>query len=900
MLGRRHDHQPHCALRAIPGTTSVKLETRLICRRWFEIAAYALIAVSVVLLARSQLLEFWHQWVRPRRPVEQAAVGFLTFVLLLGLGRGQWAGCLRFRRWHRYPPHLVSVLLGLALLWIAQSFQPGTNSITNAANEPPDNLLRAGVFLFCALASVVWTSASTQSPVPAPRLPPSGTHADRRDPGAVDFQKLVDWVSSDNPLTDIRLDRYGHRHVADRIAQRLIENSSNAIILIGPVGSGKTTIGALTERRLEERRPKNRTIRFVRTSLWPFAFSDSAIEGILGHALECLRAEADTLAISGVPEAYSQAVSSDASGFAGVLKVIHHKNEPGELLDRINDIATTAGIEIVLWIEDLERYGGNQERALARPPSQIHSLLYELSSRSAIRVVVASSTILDNIDPAKIARYIEHVPKIGATANWTTISAFRNGCLSQTPNWIDAADTDARARVATLRAELSELIIGDELYRQNIGARAALAVAASTPRELKLGLRRALEVWQTLRGEVDFDDTLAMSLVAAVSPRTFSFVDEHIDRLRNGPPRSIGQPNKADEKRDAEFLEGLEDALSSVSDLRSRTAVRALIDFVFPTASVGAEASTGRPQGFASGRPRDYWRRFTAQAPVNVGESDQAVLSAVVEWESGSGTRLLAMICDEIQSDATGVFGRLLSEDRVYGCLKSICVQFSTNTDVGVGFISSRLRLIRDMLYGRSRRLSVLANAAAEAIGAQGAGDLRVAFAIVETFAYDRDNWYLDEHDDGYREQIKLAARQSLVESCAAPETEARRLGMFMLDPLELYRLVRATSLHTRGPIRSMPFEDWPVVASALVTASQRDFSACMPYLLGFTTTTRESIALGGSEAWQVVDRFVVETLFDPVLISDLLSKHPETPAWSFDNQKRLSVLRSYFDDRTS
>lgn len=870
-------------------------------RRWGEIVLYALLAASVILLAGPQFLEIAECWVRPQPPAAQVAIGLLAAAVLIGIGHGRWAGSLRVVRWLRYPPHILSVPLGLAFLWIAENCCSGLDGAATASVAPgapdPWRALRAGTLLLGVGFSVAWECAARLRARPTTLLQTTAASPSTATVLDADSQLLIDWIASDDPVTDFRLDGHGHSGVAERIARRLISDPRASVVLVGPVGSGKSTIGEMTRQHLALSQPKNRTIRFKRISLWPFAFADSAIESILEQALECIKNDVDTLAIAGIPEAYTKAVGSQIPGIAGMLDVVRRRGTPGELLDQIDEVVTAAGIEIVLWIEDLERFAVDRHTAVARQIDQIHSLIYELDSRSSIRVVIASATILERIDPAKIARYIEHVPKIEAAANWARISDFRDSCLSSSPSWIDAAPTtEARSGVFALDGRLAELVLSEELGSQDLGTRAAFAVAASTPRTLKLGLRRTLEVWQVLRGEVDFDDVLAVSLVAAASPRMLSFVDEHIDRLRDGPPTSFDRPNEKDAKRDTNFRRNFEGALSSIKDDRSRTATRALIKFVFPGIESAPNENRDRPQGFASTGPRDYWSRFTAQIPVDASESDQAVLSAVKDWELGGESDLLHHIEDERQSTAVSVFGRRLSERRVYDCLHALCTRLAADKELPVATMTERLTVVRGMLYGRSPRLADLSSAIVDSIRTKSEGDLRVASAIMEVLANSENSWYAGELNHGYLEKIKHAVRGALIKACTTGGEDTSIPKLFTLPPLQLYWLVRSSSLGFRGPIRSLPFEEWPIVAEALASAADIDFAACMPHVLLFLVDSGDPLGMPGMRPAYVVNRFALEELFGAPRIRGILTTHQETPSWSPEFQAKLTTVRNHLD----
>ena len=92
------------------------------------------------------------------------------------------------------------------------------------------------------------------------------------------FDRLYKWVRDDSEITSPRADRFEHSRIAHRIADRLRSgNEAPTLAVIGPLGSGKSSVRRLTERALRH----DRRVRIVPVSLWPFDSPEAAVRGIL-------------------------------------------------------------------------------------------------------------------------------------------------------------------------------------------------------------------------------------------------------------------------------------------------------------------------------------------------------------------------------------------------------------------------------------------------------------------------------------------------------------------------------------------------------------------------------------------------------------------------------------------
>jgi hypothetical protein len=135
----------------------------------------------------------------------------------------------------------------------------------------------------------------------------------------------------------------------------------------------------------------------------------------------------------------------------------------------------------------------------------------------------------------------------------------------------------------------------------------------------------------SLKGEIDFDELLAMVVLKEASPDVVALVDANIAVLRNGSKRSRF-PARGQDDEEASFTSQL-DATLSRHGKRHASAARQVLKFVFGSLERPEPRPHLRPQGLAVSRHVDYWSRFLASTSVASDESDQKALECLARSE---------------------------------------------------------------------------------------------------------------------------------------------------------------------------------------------------------------------------------------------------------------------------
>lgn len=584
--------------------------------------------------------------------------------------RGRWLAATGFKHLADYPPTWLSAVTGGCLVMLATQ---------NAAVRRSLHLAEDETVLLGAVASVIASAvgalvlgsfvvghvgrflrpAQVRGPGPQPVVRPAAPPRDQ----------VFEWIKDDAPITSLAQDLFDHARVAHRVAARLLRSDVPSQAIVGPLGSGKSTIRTLVSTTLQARPVSSPRTILVPCELWSYETTRAAVAGIIGTLVSALAREVDVLALRGVPAAYAEAMTAAGGGWAAVAKLQGKPEQPYETLKRIEAVALAIDCRLVLWVEDLERFAGiapatadrdvgshaTESMEDAERLNQVRAVLYALDQLHSVRVVTATTSLHIRFDIEKIARYVEVIPPLDQAAVATLLGAFRRACLSS-HDVIDPADPETRRvldRMGTEPADpIQRMLLGPGVHSLSD----ALPVLCATPRVLKHGLRMVRETWDSLPGEIDFDDLLAMSLLRVGLPEVFDLVQQHLPALRG----ALGvRADKSDP------LAAWEAALARRALPDSvRDAVGEVIGAVFKVADRDA-----KPQGFKWSQHTDYWHRFMAVPELQPHERAQPILQAIV---GGSDEHLIPLVEDGARSDGVEAFSKLIPAEQLLRLLPAI------------------------------------------------------------------------------------------------------------------------------------------------------------------------------------------------------------------------------------
>lgn len=662
--------------------------------------------------------------------------------------------------------------------------------------------------------------------------------------------KMSRWYHTDAAITSVDDDLFDYEAIAQRMARRLVHEQASAQALLGRLGVGKTTVRYFVEEYLREHYPKA-PLTFVAVELWAYETPRAAVEGILRSVVERLSEHVNTSQLNGLPTAYAKAIATATGLAAWIPSVRESTATPFELLEQLDDIATVIDQRIVLWVEDLERFAfGNPAAKVAEASEMerlapIRALLYGLDRLRSITVVTATTDLFQRFDLEKIARYVERIPAIPYRVARQIISHARTQWMDEAP-YIDPLGKQARDKFGWDEQDQT-LSFGFLLDSINSLA-VAVATLAATPRALKQGLRRCNEAWQHLRGEIDLDDLVAMSMLREAAPDAFAVVENSLEDLRGVVLRTRRQERNPIVEFEKTLTDlGLEE--------RIRQAVLFIVKHVFD------KKSALRPQGFHSSNHTDYWRRFLSLPELSEAERDQIVLQVL---RSKDDKAIVTLLSDPERSRAVEDFAQVLSPKRLVALFLPL-VEARLNENPATwaedryppGLIPY-WRMLRDRAGALD--MDALVQNIEKGLEIAAPTNLALLEEIVHWMATSSRE-LVDLLPSSARTRIKQRSRELLQDTYTGkPDLLATHLkNTFPYTLVWLcWGLERIRAQQTRG----QPFEGWPQFASTLLQALHVDPEAIATQIAPFIV--RDHPRLRGPETWEF-DREQCTALFgDP------------------------------------
>lgn len=422
------------------------------------------------------------------------------------------------------------------------------------------------------------------------------------------------WLRREEPVDQRGADLFGYATIADRLLERLARNEST-IALLGPYGSGKSSVCRIAARQAKER---GLSFIFAPTSCWGFENPEKAQKEVLGAVLRAVGRETDCLAIRQLPADYVEAVGSQVGGLKSFLRLWANERSPVEQLRRITPILAALGKKVVVVIEDVDRAGEDFD------VSRVQSLLMQLREVHGFSFVLAVSP-MHRIDFAKICDHLETMPRLERGQVLPLIDQTREWLLREFPpgeilSQLEPLGTDSDYRAL------------DQHLEYYWPWQLSLCELLDSPRLLKHGLRRLSEAWPHLRGEVHFDHLISIVALRVGAPEAFTFFCERLRLFEAAMKKADPQLRESARIKLKEDLQEEWQLLSGTGRFDARSAAGLMRDIYPPTASVTGFSSTHRTivQSMHSGHRKDvYGRRLMTERCGADQISDQRMIALI-------------------------------------------------------------------------------------------------------------------------------------------------------------------------------------------------------------------------------------------------------------------------------
>ncbi len=551
-------------------------------KRWLEV--FALSTVGALLVAAAQAIGFvpWFVRVILANDFASTSVAVAASTWFVFANRGRLLAALGVRHFFRYPPPWLAAVLGFgvwlalwtAVAWMAPAHLPVDQRDWSAAVVHALFGARtiAPAFLFFSVATplclgfvsvgAAYVSALTTEPegVPAKDSKASfspidflafGRSASSGGEWLAEGERLIEWATRESPLESDGDDVAHRQAIAARLTAAIGRERGRGhrrpnVLLLGEVGSGKSSIAAL----LDKRDLRTSGVEFRRVSLWAFHDEESAARHVLDALVGALREHVSTLAVEGVPAAYIEAIklTLNAGTWGRLLDFMRGgQDSPAELVFKLRTVARAIGVHVHLWIEDLERFSASEGPRLASfAKGPLFGLLHAIGNDEASAqatagefsfTVATTPDAVPSADRGKLFGHVEVLTAFDASLVWEILDRVRGAqrerreradrapsaepldeCFTEPDNLYDYP------RVTWQRAASRQQGLQHELF-------VALAALLRTPREVKACIRGATEHMRQLEGDGSFDELLVLHAIRGRDFAAYAWLARKGDHL---------------------------------------------------------------------------------------------------------------------------------------------------------------------------------------------------------------------------------------------------------------------------------------------------------------------------------------------------------------------------------
>ncbi len=564
----------------------MEIRFRLILRHWIDSLLVGVIAGVTVLVLRFATIERYGvllDWLA-RRPYLISCVAGITPLLLAVIWPARVAASLRsILLFPRHCGICLRALIGISVIVIAdltlldRGSQYQIGAVTSLLLLTP---LVTGAIL--AYACATWLAGA--------RLP-----SRQPDSASVNGEGAPTdtWLIADEPVKTLVDNRFPeHESVADRILTKLLSERSPtswvvpSVALIGPYGSGKTSICNLVEnlylsRTVKEHLPR---VLFCRFEAWQFLSPEAATRGLVQVLTESVLEVTDDLALWSVPDDYLEAIKEYAGQWMRLLiPSVRGGDDPQRVLSRIGDTLVRLDLRVVVFVDDFDRIEWDSpatQQAVAKALNEFQGVpnlqyIITVGPTSGYREESAGRHV--QWDLLKLTRYQELVPSMGTGHLVDLAKKYRNHALKDRDYFFPWA------YVSEIGSDPLTFHPDFEAIYSHIGLIGSLASLVNTPRASKALFRQVVNAWECgLKGEIDWYDLLLISTIKVTEPAVFEWIARDPDLFLEEPSRTSGNRDEERERKYAAALRAqLEAAVLSREGKRVEAVKEALAD-LFP------------------------------------------------------------------------------------------------------------------------------------------------------------------------------------------------------------------------------------------------------------------------------------------------------------------------------
>lgn len=341
-----------------------------IFRRWLDMLALAVCVLVFGWIFRTPLLDaalWWNRnsssWVSFPGYVSTALIMAILTISLIRLG----ALGMRFNavRMLNYPPSWFSVIIVFFLFVVIVACGEGLGNSDQIIADLPHLAVIVSV---CSLGSLLgfayhWFDVSQSSARQLEAVEPN------RNFQLNNKDDLLAWVLEESPIQHPNQDMFCHSSHAMRIAGLLSNSAPSNIGIVGPYGSGKSSIIGLVKYFLTNSDPgcisdlnQQYSGKFIFCQIdgWGRT-SDTIAPKILTMAIDEVKRHVDCTSVITLPEHYRNAITgTNVIGGAVLSVLLQSSRNPVSQLHRLDNILAASKLRLIIVLEDLDRNSVSQ------------------------------------------------------------------------------------------------------------------------------------------------------------------------------------------------------------------------------------------------------------------------------------------------------------------------------------------------------------------------------------------------------------------------------------------------------------------------------------------------------------------------------------------------------------
>ncbi|MBB03185.1 MAG: hypothetical protein CMJ47_11100 [Planctomyces sp.] len=438
------------------------------------------------------------------------------------------------------------------------------------------------------------------------------------------WEEIEAWLNSNEPA---RYDFLGNQSVAHRVSLQ-VADGTQSVGIVGPFGSGKTSIVGWTKKRLKEREVGGRKYFVCHHSCWGFENSASAIQYMLRSAIASVSTRIDTFQVSSLPESYRHTFSAGGDWFEVIANLVLNTPKPFDQFSRLSNMLRGIDGHLIFIVEDLDR---NETRNFEI--QEVLAFLEQLKEHSNfVFILTGGLSSTHRIDYSKLCDHIEYLKTLQPHHSSRIIKKVCDRC------WDNTVFGHFRFDDPNRNYEWNDLTDGILSSWREMSLPEAVAELLVTPRSLRHTLSNTYTCWNVLHGEIDLRHLIGVNVLRYAAPEALNFLIRHWIHLKQAPNSKI-MPNTGESQLRERLREDWNQTIKGVDwDIRAALQV---MHFLLPATECWLVSDNVSGMGnkvYQGVHEERYWRRAINGTVDNDDFRDQEVIGDIQAWKEAPGT----------------------------------------------------------------------------------------------------------------------------------------------------------------------------------------------------------------------------------------------------------------------